>query len=128
MKKRPDESLMVKNGESYHLRHKRRGVKGSDIYLMAMYAGWIAYIMFAAFTFYKTGAWFPVEMTIGTVLLFLYETFALYRLAKAKEGEKDERGILSKAHETVKGWVSPRIGIDCVPDLEDEIKEACNNE
>lgn len=102
---------------------KRPKLKGSDVCLLVMYAGWIAYVVFAAFTFWKTGAWFPIEMTIGTVLLFLYETFALYRLKLAKEGVKDTRNVLGKAHDTVKGWVSPRMGVDCVPDLDDEINE-----
>lgn len=109
-------------------RKKRRGIKGSDIYLMAMYAGWIAYVVFAAFTYARTGAWFPVEMTIGTVILFLYETFALYRLALANEGVKDRRNVLGRMSETVKGWVAPRAGLDCVPDLEDEIREVSDNE
>lgn len=105
-------------------KRKRRGLKGSDVYLMAMYAGWIAYVVFAAFTYYKTGAWFPLEMTIGTVLLFLYETFALYRLAIANEGVCDKRNVLGRAHDAVKGWVAPRTGVDGLPDLDDEIREA----
>lgn len=103
---------------------RRHKLKGSDVCLLVMYAGWIAYVVFAAFTFWKTGAWFPIEMTIGTVLLFLYETFALYRLKIAKEGVRDERNVLGKEHDRVKSWVSNRVGVDGLPDLEDEIKEA----
>lgn len=103
---------------------KRRGLKGSDIYLLAMYAGWIAYIVFAAFTYYHTHAWFPLEMTLGTVVLFLYETFALYRLKLANEGVRDTRGLLKSASDTARNFVGSRLGLDGVPDLEDEITDA----
>lgn len=103
---------------------KRRGIKGSDIYLLAMYAGWIAYIMFAAFTYYKTHAWFPIEMTLGTVVLFLYETFALYRLKLANEGIKDTRGILKSTTDSARSLFEGKLGVNGTPDLEFEISEA----
>lgn len=104
-------------------KRERRHLKGSDVYLLAMYAGWVLYVLFAAYTYAKTKAWFPIEMTIGTVLLFLYETFALYKLAITKEGDGAYRNKLDRATDAVKGFVSSKIGIAEPLDLDEEIIE-----
>lgn len=112
-----EEPLMVEAADSNHLR-KRRKLKGSDLYLMAMYAGWILYIMFAAFTYWKTRAWFPMEMTWGTVALFLVETFSLYRLARAKEGNPVDNKTVSDTTQ----FIESKLGVSGLPSLEEDIR------
>lgn len=105
---------------------RKRCLKGSDIYLLVMFAGWIAYVLFSAWFYIEASVWLPLELTIGTVLLFLYETFALYKLALAREEGKPLGKALERtkqATDAVKGWVSRNMGLGDPADLDEEIAE-----
>lgn len=102
---------------------KKKRLKGSDKYLITMFAGWIGYIVFDSAYFHFHEVWLPDTLTAGTVLLFLYETFCLYKLAKTEETGNDPRNKLSGATNAVKTFVSSKIGLAEPVNLDDEITE-----
>lgn len=106
---------------------KRKRFSGSDVILLVMYAGWIWYICFVAFIYINANAWMPIEITIGTVLLFLYETFALYKLKLAREDGKTTKEAICRTDpetSTMKEWIAGKIGLSSTPTLDIEIEEA----
>ena len=106
------------------MRHgKRRGIKGTDVYLAIMLTGTVWFIWFAAKTYGETGAWFPSEITIGWWILMLYEVFALLRVQLVKQGEQDSHGIISGTYNAIKGWVNSKAPVE-LPDTEIDIQIA----
>lgn len=102
---------------------KRRGIKGTDVYLGIMLLGTIWYITFAAYVYYKTSSWPPTEITIGWWILMLYEVFALLRVQMVKQGEPDQHGIISGTYTSVKNWINSKAAIE-LPDTEIDIEIA----
>lgn len=80
------------------------------------------YVYFSAQVFHEDSAWMPIEITIGTILLFLYEMFALLRVKMVKEGETDTGGILKKTSEKVKNWVGNKLGVEMPDDVDTDIE------
>ena len=105
------------------MQEKRRGVKGTDIYLAIMLSGTIWYVWFSASTYEKTGSWMPVEITTLWGILMLYEVFALLRVQLVKQGETDNHGIISGTYKAVKSWVNSKAPIE-LPDTEIDVEIA----
>lgn len=109
----------------------RKRLKGSDVCLVVMFAGWVWYVEHMSWLFIKTGSWPPLEFTACSALLFLFETWALYKLKIAKEGGKTTRDALNRTeHETstVKEWIGSKLGLSGMPTLDVEIDEALEGE
>ena len=102
---------------------KRRGIKGTDVYLAIMLVGTVWFIWFAAEEYHRDSVWFPPEITIGWWILMLYEVFALLRVQLVKQGEPDQHGIIAGTYNKVKDWVNSKAPIE-LPDTEIDVEIA----
>lgn len=105
----------------------RRRLKGSDVYLLVMFTGWVAYVVFNAVVYHFERVFLPDIVTIATAILFLYEAFALYRLRLAREDGKPIGEAISRttqAVDTIKGWAGSKLGLSSMPDVDIELDEA----
>lgn len=98
-------------------------IKGTDIYLACICALIIWFVWFSAKVYEATGAWFPLEITLGVWILGLYEMFSLLRVRLIKEGEQDEHGIIAGTYTKVKNWINSKSPIE-LPDTEIDIEIA----
>lgn len=98
-------------------------IKGTDIYLAAICALVIWFVWFSAKVYETTGAWFPLEITIGVWILGLYEMFALLRVKLVKEGEPDKHGIIAGTYTAIRNWINSKSPIE-LPDTEIDVQIA----
>lgn len=90
-------------------------IKGSTVCIIAMYVGWIGYVLAQGICYWRLHTFLPVEVTWGTVGLFLVETVSLARLRMAKEGMPIKDKIANP--------ILKKLGVE-LPDFEDEAQEA----
>lgn len=93
---------------------KLKAPKGSTVCIAVMFIGWTAYVIAQGWYYTKTHAWLPVELTWGTIGLFLVETVSLARLKMAKEGLPMKNKIVNP--------MLKKLGVE-LPDFEEEVQE-----
>lgn len=90
-------------------------LKGSTVCIIAMYAGWIVYIIAQIVCYAAMQVFLPFEITVGTAAVFVVETIELARLKMAKEG------VVVK-NRTVNAFIE-QLGLKDLPSFDLEIEE-----
>lgn len=94
--------------------------KGSTVCIAVMFIGWTAYVIAQGWYYAHFTAWLPMEITWGTIGLFLVETVSLARLKMAKEGQPIKDKIVNP--------MLKKLGVE-LPDFEAEVQlEAAKQE
>lgn len=89
--------------------------KGSTVCIIVMFVGWTTYVIAQGWFYIQAHTFLPIEITWGTVGLFLVETVSLARLKMAKEGLPIKNKIVNP--------MLKKLGVE-LPDFEEEVQEA----